>query len=224
LPEVESEGSKARIVFYDESSGALGDRAQRSRCLEAMLRPVFPELAIIETGEGFIVSTVSGQASVFAQKHQTFRGEVTLPWPQGELVERLPALLPPEWKPRPCLSLVINYTVGGGMPAKQYREGWLYISEHLHPVPKGWIHIDFSLRRIEGLEIIRGGAKRRKGVPVALGQMTWGTRQWANLVTRVFSDGYRLELHGRGNVQEIVNEVERITGAKFEPIEGAQVV
>jgi hypothetical protein len=110
------------------------------------------------------------------------------------------------------------------LTSQPYNEGWAYVSDHFHPVPKGEIHIDFALRSIDGLEMIRAGTKRKRGVVFVLGVFTWQPRQWANLVARVFNEGYRLEIHAKAPEDEIVAQVEKVTGTKFEPIGGARTV
>jgi hypothetical protein len=72
LPDSEAAGSTVQVIFSDASQ-FRGDLEQRRRCVDAMLRPIFPELTIGDTGDGFSVTTSSSQTFVFAPVHQALQ-------------------------------------------------------------------------------------------------------------------------------------------------------
>jgi hypothetical protein len=222
LPELRTEPSKVEITFFETPGTPSFDPETRIRCVEAILRPTFPDLRIGNTELGFVV-TAGDRSFAFSPRHQTFTGEVVLPWPLDELVERLPLLLPAQWKPRPTLDWFISYNAPG-LRSEDYYAGWRYVSEHIGPTPKGFISLDFKLRSIEGLETIRAGAKQRRGVPIGVGTFTWGKRERGSFVARVFPDGYILEIQTRTPDDMITSQIEEVVGMKFVPVSRARVV
>jgi hypothetical protein len=215
LAESKDAGSTVQISFFDNGPEP-GPMEMRQRCAQAMLRSVFPAMELAETSDGFSIAT-SSQTISFSPVHQTLRANVALPWTQAEIVERLPALLPAEWTPKPSIAWLISYCVRGLTPADLY-EGWRHVSERFHPVPKGFIDVDCALKTIDGLEMIHAGAKAKRGVPIQLGTFKWQPSQRGKLIARVFRDGFSLEVHGNSSPPDLASELEAITGITFEPI------
>lgn len=212
LPETDSSGSLVSIVFYESIPGQR-DVLTCRRCVESMLEDVFPGMSVSDTAEGFSITTPSQKIS-FGPVYQTFRAQVLLPWPQNELVERLPSLLPADWKPKPWIGWLISYATPG-LEAPELSNQWRCISEHFRPVPKGFIDGDCVLINIDGLETLKGGAKSKRGVPITLGTFKWKPRQRGKLVARAFPDGYSLEFHTKSADVTIIAEIESATGLRF---------